>query len=445
MMSLDWVTGDMLGLALPAHSAALRGEAARFLTSAFHASGVLAANNRVLEITRFVESSSGGTGRKLMLAVAYERPDAGLHTELFVKFSRDFSDEIRDRSRHMMESEVRMAVLSRQPGFPVHVPKCYFADYHAASGSGILITERIAFGAGAIEPLHNKCMDYEMANPLAHYRAIVTALARLAGTHKAGGLPHSVARQFPFDRDQLVAADRIPYNASRLQNRVSRYADFAAEFPQLFAEHICSAQFIREFREAVARFSEHEHAIRQFLHSAPELIALCHWNANIDNAWFWRNAQGEMECGLMDWGRAGQMNVAAALYGALSGAEPEVWDAHLDSLLQLFTEEFARCGAPALDRRELQLHLHLFTALMGLAYLMDAPPIIRAEIPDLAHAKNRYDPRFQQNENARVQLHMLTMFLNQWQTHNFGALLDRMIDRIPANQSTPPLGRDGGR
>jgi hypothetical protein len=434
MSPLDWVTGDALGLAIPAHAAALRADANRFLTEAFHASGVLAAGNRVVDVTEFVELSSGGTGRKLLLSVAYERLDPGLHSKLFVKFSRDFSDEIRDRSRHMMDSEVRMAALSQQPGFPVRVPQCYFADYHAATGTGILITERIAFGADGIEPLHAKCMDYEMRNSVEHYRAIVTALARLAGAHKAGRLPASVDSQFPCSREQLVAADRIPYNASRLQNRVSRYADFAAEFPRLLPEHIRSPSFIQEFRDAVPRFSKHEHAMREFLHRDPAFIALCHWNANIDNAWFWRNARGAMQCGLMDWGRAGQMNVAAALYGSLSSAEPEVWDEHLDSLLHLFVEEFSRCGAAPLDPETLQLHLHCFTALMGLAYLMDAPPIIRKEIPDLADAASRFDPRLQRNENARVQMHMITMFLNQWQRHDFGTLPDRVLTSANANR-----------
>jgi hypothetical protein len=429
LSTLDWATGDQLGLAIPAHSAALRESAPRFLTQAFHASGALPPGNRVVDITRWVELSTGGTGRKLMLNVAYEQPDPGLHTELFVKFSRDFDDEIRDRSRHMMASEVSVATLSQLPGFPVRIPKCYFADNHAASGTAILITERIAFGHGGIEPLHPKCMDYQIQKPLEHYQAIVRALARLAGTHKAGALPASVESQFPFDREQLIAADRIPYNAARLQNRVSRYGDFAAEFPQLFAEPLRSAEFVQEFRDAVPRFVEHELAIREFLHSQPDFIALCHWNANIDNAWFWRNADGVMECGLMDWGRAAQMNVAAALYGSLSGAEPELWDEHLESLLTLFTHEFARCGAPALDPSELKLHLQLFTAMMGLAYLMDAPPIIRKEIPDLGHATSRFDPRFQHNENARVQIHFLTQLLHQWQKNDFGALPDRVLRR----------------
>ena len=430
MSTLDWVTGDALGLAIPARSAALRESAPRFLTEAFHASGALPLSNRVVGITQWVESSTGGTGRKLVLSVAYARPDPNLHTDLFVKFSRDFDDEIRDRSRHMMESEVRVAALSQLPGFPVPVPKVYFADNHAASGTAILITERIAFGTGGIEPLHNKCMDYEMQRPLEHYQAIVRVLARLAGMHKAGRMPQSVAAQFPWDRAQLIAADRIPYNAARLQNRVARYADFAAQFPQLFAESIRSPTFIQAIKDAVPRFLEHELAIREFLHSQPDLIALCHWNANIDNAWFFRNADGVMQCGLMDWGRAAQMNVAAALYGSLSGAEPELWDEHLDSLLSLFTQEFARSGAPMLDPNELKLHLQLFTAMMGLAYLMDAPPIIRKEIPDLGAATSRFDPRFQQNENARVQIHFLTQLLHQWQKNDFGALPERVLQRL---------------
>ena len=178
---------------------------------------------------------------------------------------------------------------------------------------------------------------------------------------------------------------------------------------------------------AVPRFAEHENAIKEFLYRKPELIALCHWNANIDNAWFWRNPRGELECGLLDWGRAGQMNVASALYGSLSGGEPDIWNDHLDALLTLFAEEFARCGTPMLDPKELKFHLHLTTAMMGLAYLMDAPPIIRAEIADLGASQSRFDRRFEVNENARVQLHMVTMFLSQWQTRDFGALLDEFL------------------
>src|SRR5579862_9338923 len=329
----QWVPGDMLGINIPADIDALREGGARFLTEVFQASGVLAADNRVTEIKQSSEVSGGGTGRKLALSVSYQKQLPGLHQDLFIKFSRDFADGARDRWRHMMEAEVRLASLSQLPGFPIVVPKCYFADYHPATGTAILITERIAFDNGPIEPLYGKCLDYELPQPLQHYQAIIKALAKLAGTHQAGRLHGNVAHLFPFNRSECVARDPIPYSAIRLQNRVARYAQFAAEFPQLLPQNITTPAFIAQLMETVPRFVEHENAIKQFLYSKREFVALCHWNANIDNAWFWRNARGEIECGLFDWGLAGQMNVALALYGCLSGAEPELWNDHLDTLL----------------------------------------------------------------------------------------------------------------
>jgi len=435
-VAIDWVRGDATGLDIPAHTAALTTGGVGFLTHAFHAAGTLAAHNRVTDITRFEELAVGGTGRKLLLSVAYETPQRGLPGDLFVKFSRDFDDEIRDRARHMMETEIRLANLSRAPEFPIAVPRCLFADFHARSGTGILITERIAFGKGAIEPHYPKCLDYELSQPLEHYGAILKALARLAGAQKSGKLGQEANKLFPFDRSQLIELDRIAYSAPRLRNRVSRYNEFAATFPQLLPENIRSEAFIAKLMGEVSRFSEHEHAIRTHLYDQPDFVALCHWNANIDNAWFWRNARGELECGLLDWARAGQMNVGLAIYGAMSGAEVELWSEHLDDLLSLFVAEYRDSGGPRLDVRELKRHVRLFTALMGLAYIMDAPPIIRMQLPDLAQTKSRFDPQIRADETARTQLHMLTMFLDQWQTQDFGAALDHVLEHSDKRHET---------
>jgi hypothetical protein len=113
-----------------------------------------------------------------------------LHTDLFVKFSRDLDNPIRDRGRTQMEPEVRFASLSRVPGFPIAVPHMQFGDYHRRSGTGILITERICHGDKGIERNYHKCLDYEMPEPLDHYRALLTALL-LPGTV---GSPDFLAR-----------------------------------------------------------------------------------------------------------------------------------------------------------------------------------------------------------------------------------------------------------
>lgn len=421
----DWAPGDMLGMQIPAHSAALRAGGTSFLTQAFRASGALAADNRVTTITQFEDWPGGSTGRKLLLSVEYEKPAAGLHRELFVKFSRDFGDAARDRARHQMESEVRFASMSRAPGFPIAVPACVFTDYQRESGTGILITQRIAFGSAPIERHYDKCLDYEMPEPLEHYKALIRALGRLAGWHKGGRLPAQVA--FPFDPGKLSVSHRASYTAAQLQSRITRLAGFAARFPRLIPRSIADPPFLSQLAEAAPSFLEHESAIKQFLHGKPEYIALCHWNANIDNAWFWRNERGELECGLIDWGNAGLMNVAMALWGALSAAEIDLWEHHLDELLELFAAEFRSCAGASIDVEELRLHLQLYIAIMGLAWLVDVPALIEARIPDLGAVQDRFDARIKSNEEVRVRLQMMSTFLYLWRSEDFGAALDRFL------------------
>jgi hypothetical protein len=425
-----WVTGDIAGLRIPVHPEALYEGGPAFLTDAFRRTGVIGRDNRVTAITRFDELAVGGTGCKVLLSVVYEQSRPDLPTELFVKFSRNFADPLRDRSRHFLEAEVRLATLSRACAFPVAVPRCLYADYETATGSGILLTERIAYGNGHIEPHWPKCSDHLLPQPLTHYRAIMRALARLAGTHRSGRLGEAAERAFPLDLDGLMRADRNPYNATRLLNRALRIRDFVARFPHLFPDHVADPSFLARFVEDAPRYLQHEDAIKQRLLDRPEYLALCHWNANIDNAWFWPGKGGELECGLIDWGGVGQMSVATTLWGCLSAADPAIWHRHLDELLALFAAEYASNGGPSIDAAELGRHLDLTVMMMGLAWLMDAPPLILAEIPDPDVLSGPHDPLLSRHETARVQLAILTNVLSHWARRDLGALLreDRLAE-----------------
>jgi hypothetical protein len=429
---MDFVRGDATGLLIPAHSEALRAGGETFLTEAFQAFGALSADNRIKRITRFEICPGGSTGQKLFLSLEFEQPDPALHTDLFVKFSRDFSDKIRDdRGKHEMETEVRFAALSRLPGFPITVPIAYFSDYHHESRTGVIISQRIAFGVGGIEPHRPKCLDHELAEPLAYYRVILKSLARIAAAHKSGRLSPDIDTQFAFDAEAAAARDPILFDEPRLHLFVSRYADFALKCPQLLPANIATASFIAKLDRDIGLFLKHERTIKRFQQSNRDFIALIHWNANIDNAWFWRDASGALQCGLMDWGHVNQMNVAFALWGCLCGAPLEIWDRHLDQLLALFVAELHEHGGPRLDVDELELHLQLYVAMMGVSYLIQSPSRILARLPEAATASGTLDPIFRKNETARNQLHIMTAMLNYWQTRDFGASLDRLLQRAP--------------
>ncbi|MBY0288972.1 MAG: hypothetical protein K2X52_17825 [Mycobacteriaceae bacterium] len=423
MNDAAWVRGDYLGIDIPAHIDALRDGGAPFLTEAFRATGVLGADGIVAAVTELREFRGGSTGRKALLSVDHDGAD--LPTDLFVKFSRDFDDVGRDGGRTQMEFEVRFALLSRTPGFPIAVPNCVFADYHGPSGTGLLITDRIPYGINDIEPHYDKCTDYAMPEPVEHYRALLGALGRLAGAHRAGRLPADLVEHFPVDMERLSVGDRDPYTADQLQRRVDRLAELAVAQPGLLPANVRSPQFLSRLRHEVTRFPEQEKAIWRWLAAHSDHVALCHWNANVDNAWFWRR-DGRLECGLMDWGCVGQMNVAMAIWGAMCSAETSMWNEDLDELLGVFLSEFSAAGGPTLSSTLVKQQLMLYVAIMGLAWLLDVPSYLLRLLPE--PVADRFDARIADNEQARSRLLMMTNFLNYWETNDFVGALDALDD-----------------
>lgn len=418
-----WVTGEIFGIDIPADLDALVADAAggvNYLTRAFHRAGSLAPDNRVVAIVDAQEFVGGGTGKKALLTLAYESAEPDLPEALFIKFSRNFDNELWDRARHLMVSEAHFAVLSRSPDFPVAVPRCLFADVDPASGTGLIITERIRYGEGNIAPLYPKCMDYQVPDALEHYKAILKGLARLSGTHRAGKLPPEFDERFPYDAKKAAAIFTIPFEADKVVQWAERMFDFVERYPQLFPEQIRDPALREQFIADLPDVLTQQATIRKILYGNPDLIAFAHWNANIDNCWFWRDDQGELHCGFMDWANASPISVAQSISGAISGAEPELWNDHLDELLGVFIEEYAACGGPHLNLEELRLHVLLIVVMSGVAFSMRAPVAIEREIADVDALESDRDEQFKRHENARIQLHMMTKMLNVWHAYRLG-------------------------
>lgn len=419
------VCGDYLGLPFPPTIEALHKQGAQFLTAAFRTAGSIGEGNRVTAL-HGREFFGGGMGRKFSLSVEYARQENGLHRELFVKFQRDFGDPLRELFGPLMAPEVRFALLSRRPGFPVTVPKCYFADYNAATTSGILITERIPYGQGGIERCHEKCVDYELPEPLAHYRALIRAMARLAGCHKAGRLGREADEAFPFNPSKVDAGSRIPYTPEQLMEKVEKLRWFAQAAPQLIPAELGTERFLSRFAADVQLVLRHEEAIRRFLNGKPDYVALCHWNPNVDNAWFWTDERGELQAGLLDWGSVGQMCIAQSFYGMSCSAESVFLNAHRRELLQLLVSEYASAGGPPIDVEELGFRARLAVALLGVAWVLDAPSLVQTQIPEFQTLTGRHDPRLRGDFLARAQLQILVVMLNEWLHDDVGGAVRRL-------------------
>jgi hypothetical protein len=153
------------------------------------------------------------------------------------------------------------------------------------------------------------------------------------------------------------------------------------------------------------------------------MIALCHWNMNLDNAWFWRAEDGTLKAGLLDWGSVGQMNVAQAFFGMTCAAEPEFLIANRRDLIDVFVAEFAASGGPVLDADDMALMVKLSMAVLGTAWMLDAPSLVAQEVPDFTNVKNRFDPVLTGNFLAHAQAHLLRVLMSEWHHADIGGAL----------------------
>lgn len=417
-----WVTGSFLGLPCPADLESLLRGGPDYLTRAFRACEALGSDNAVREIVRAEEFDAGGTGKKALVTVTYETPDPALPEELFVKFSRNFDNELWDSARHLMLSEITFALLSRGPDFPVPVPKLMYGDVDPETSTGLIITECIPYGRGNFQPRYYKCADYNIDDPVSHYKAILRGLGALSGSHRAGKLPAEFEEQFPYDPAQASNKFGRAVTEETVLRRANRMFDFVEEFPQLFPDNIKGPQFRAQFLADIPDVLAASDKIAKILYGNPDFIAFAHWNANIDNCWFERQPDGSLRAGFLDWANTGQLSVAQSISGSISGAETWVWDNHLDELLAEFIESYAAHGGPRLDLDEVRLHMLLGNA-SGLPHSMGAPIAMAREVPDLASLTSDRDPRMADHENARIQLHMTTKLMSLWQTHRLGDLV----------------------
>ena len=199
------------------------------------------------------------------------------------------------------------------------------------------------------------------------------------------------------------------------------------EVPRLFPPQLTSDVFLDRFAADAPLVLEHEAAINSHLNHQSDYVALCHWNVNVDNAWFFTDPAGELQAGLLDWGSVGQMHVAHAFYGLICAAETTFLAEHRSDLLALYVAEFERHGGPPISIDTLSHSLKLSIAVLGIAWMLNAPALIEAEVPNVHRVRDRYDPKIKDVFLARAQLQVLVVFLNEWLTEDIGSAVRRLI------------------
>jgi len=382
--------GDAYGLDIPFSLAMLQQFGPDFLTRAFHASGVLAADNRVTEIVSMKPIEIMGASENALMTVAYAEADPAISTELFVKMPP--ADTVRKFGlTGMSHGEVEIARLSQKGMVPVEMAPYYFADYCTHTGNYILITGKVAFGVDPIEPAHHKGYDFMVPDAGAYYRVLTQALARLVAAHKTGAMGYDLEVAFPYAR---AARDFWPSPESA--GRIDRLVDFIGRVaPQLFIREGTDPAFLQKWREDLLFGLAHKDAVIAWLHANPDYTGLCHSNLNIDNAWYWRDKAGQLNVGLLDWGGAGQMSIGQALSSMLMMPEPEGYIELQRKTIDDFIAEYRGSGGLDLDPITLRLHYKASIFSTAIWIIVDYITDILFQFSDEEYAgmKDRFDER----------------------------------------------------
>ncbi|CAD7337460.1 hypothetical protein FIM10_12695 [Sphingomonadales bacterium 56] len=382
--------GDHYGLEFPIDLAGLRKAGPAFLTAAFHVAEVLSRDNQVTAIVALDKLDIRGASENGLLTVSYARDEPGLQTELFVKFPPSDVHHKYGLLR-LSNGEIELGRLSRERQLPVTVTRYYFGDYSSYTGNYILITERVPFGIDPVEPAYRKGYDHEVPSVEEHYEVLTRNLARLVAAHKRGGLGYDIEAIFPFGK---AAPD-----FQRIENpepRLDRLIDFIGRVaPQIFSPAVTKPEFLKKWREDVLFGLEHKDKLLAYMLSNPDYTGLCHINLNIDNAWFWRDENGLLQAGILDWGGAGQASIAQALSGMLMMPEPDKHLGLVQRVIAIFIEECAAQGCPPIDKEELyfQYKASIFSTaiFMFVTILSDALDYFPEEY--LVSLECRTDPR----------------------------------------------------
>merc|ERR1719382_999302 len=195
-------------------------------------------------------------------------------------------------------------------------------------------------------------MDWELPDggPM-YYLAMCRSLGRMAGLHKAGNLHPDVNEMFPMPGPTewhgiLPGLDEGTFKMDI--GRVDQFVRFVGETAKaVMPDEITDPDFLAQWKKDIFVIKDFQSEIGVFQMgggvpgAGVDYVGLTHNNLQIDNAFFWRNEQNEVEVGLLDWGVLNCGPLAGAIQGCISGAQVEVLIEHRGAFLQAFIDEYA--------------------------------------------------------------------------------------------------------
>lgn len=471
--------GEYWGIKFPFSPQMLREMGPEWLTLAMHTAGTLPKNDAV---TKFIEfdvkaedvtkqdaenAKWGGAGLKILLGVEFKN---GGTQSMFIKMPHEYTTK-NERVKNsfgnggMMDwSEVTWYNVcgGRFGRLPFKSPKMYFCDMCRHTTNFINIVERIPYAPtgtmqvapGQYYPAPEKYKDWALPNNgvdlyYAHAKALAQFFAwcrmtskktdqleRVFGANpatkpihdfvKAAGAYNSKARDATISKG-LTSDPAIKGAAAAMgfaPSTAKGFLDLGVEFitnvcPQAMPKELVAKPYVDKLKAEAEEMSSYCGEMNFYMAAIPEFASLCHPNAQVDNAFYWKNQAGEVQCGLLDWGGVSHSNIPTCIGNGWMGAEPEVMAEHEEKLIKLFIDEYALVTGFIFDLEDLFMNMKLAQCSVFFGCLANVGTALRILKKDeWAKIKGRKDPRIDENFLLRCYWVQVYLWWKMWGMKN---------------------------
>ena len=213
------------------------------------------------------------------------------------------------------------------------------------------------------EPIPYKSVDYLLDDPYSYYHAMTVNIARLAAWGKQTSQVSNV-----FDPPGYPPAFFLG-----TRKRVEHYQWFLREVGTcLVPADMRTPEDARSMLVNLPEVEMCQTEILDYLFAHQDYCGFTHQNMNTDNASFWRDEQGRVQSGFIDWGRFKQDNFARGLTnGYMCTDLCEFLQAEDERLVRAFAGAYNEAGG-SLDADRLWEQYLVAWLLLGLS-IVDLP------------------------------------------------------------------------
>jgi len=465
--------GMAYGMDFPWNEETLEKMGPAWLTKAFHTAGSMPKDNKVTKIIleTKIKITTGNNGGKFLFEVEYEKPDPNLHTKLFAKVPHPLGGATRtDRlssSVNKQPSELHEINAYRllESVLPMKTPRFYFGDISNETSNWIIITERIDFHdfeginfgppppnrppalpAFQIEGPYDKCIDYNLRGEPEEYYMLMTRVgAKMAADAKAGkmGSEELLSKSFrpsPDPKDLTVwrmnpkgASGEAPKQVdAKLKNA---YKFITTTGTPVFPEWTRTEKFGHKLFNTMLKANAYAAEMNFWMHLNPDFTSLGHLNLNVDNAYFWRDEEGKLDCGVFDWGGLGLKSAGSQLWWWYYCMDYLDFQKNIKGLLEAYAATYKEHSGLDLDKEDLYVMV-ILSAIAQLSGLVSAVPQITKMCPkkEWDTIKDRYDPRIGANVDGkstiRLYLHVMNTIMAIIEEMKGDEIVDDWIKRV---------------